>query len=184
MKFSRPDADVFIPEPADIAIATAENPSTAASTSSKVERIAPKLQDISNKPIDAPASESVDSTPAPVAKEPAKPSKPQAASGGIFGRLFPKLGAGRPTSLEAALSLEDVAAPFRESVSLALTATCAEDAQELFRPVISAGSATTPSTERLSQLWQGAGLQQAEAAEAFADVASSMVAVLCFTSHL
>ena len=108
-----------------------------------------------------------------------KPKK----SANIFQRLFPKQGGGRPTSLQAALSIEDLGQPFRISIAAKLLSTLTELPQKnYFADVVSSAEIErqdTVSDEDLVRRWAtDSGLGQAEAAEAFADVASAILVTL------
>lgn len=117
------------------------------------------------------------SAPPPTPAAPAAPPAPKPAEKkGIFSRLFPP-SVSRPVSITAALSTQDAATPFRLSVASALIRALPDSVQTFF---VDAGVSslllpTAPSGEELALQWASLGLGMSEAAEAFADVASSLL---------
>lgn len=116
-------------------------------------------------------------TPSPPASVP-KPA-PAKEKKGIFGRLFPP-SVSRPTSVAAALATQDAAAPFRRAVATSLIRSMSGSVQSS----LSQGGVsplllpTAASGAELAQQWPALGLGVPEAAEAFADVASSALVSL------
>lgn len=170
---SSPSTIESSPISAEQAIAKRPAPTTTTPASSK-KSISPIAEEktISAQPTAVTVSTSTPSPPLP-------PPPAEKKGLGIFNRLFPKQGAGRPTTLHAALAMEDTAAEFRRSIAYTLLPCLSDVNKDLFASDLNDEDSTgSISVEVLAQDWVEAGLTQTMAAEAFADVASSMLVVL------